>query len=84
MQYSFQHALGISLPRVSQDQQKVGKSIPPDQVQPGDLVFMGVPAYHVGMYIGDGKWIEAPETGDVVKIAKYNPASFSTASRIIQ
>jgi cell wall-associated NlpC family hydrolase len=84
MQYSFKNALGITLPRTAAEQQQVGTRISPDQVQPGDLVFMGMPAYHVGMYIGNGQWIEAPETGDVVKIAKYNPSSFDTATRILQ
>jgi peptidoglycan DL-endopeptidase CwlO len=82
MQYVYQ-SIGVNLPRVSQDQQNVGTMISPTQVQPGDLVFMGVPAFHVGMYIGGGKWIEAPQTGDVVKIADYNPAIFSSASRIL-
>ncbi|WCK57288.1 NlpC/P60 family protein (plasmid) [Aneurinibacillus sp. Ricciae_BoGa-3] len=82
MQYVF-HSIGVNLPRVSQDQQNVGTMISPTQVQPGDLVFMGVPAFHVGMYIGGGKWIEAPQTGDVVKIADYNPSIFSSASRIL-
>jgi cell wall-associated NlpC family hydrolase len=82
MQYVF-HSVGVDLPRVAQDQQNVGTMISPTQVQAGDLVFMGYPAYHVGMYIGNGKWLEAPQTGDVVKIANYNPAIFSSASRIL-
>lgn len=84
MMYSFKNALGIDLPRVAQDQQNVGDRIDPSQVQPGDLVFKGMPAYHVGMYIGNGKWIEAPQTGDVVKIANYDPSHFTTASRILK
>ncbi|GAA2298094.1 hypothetical protein GCM10010149_53460 [Nonomuraea roseoviolacea subsp. roseoviolacea] len=35
--------------------------------QPGDLVFFGQPATHVGIYIGDGQMIHAPKPGDVVK-----------------
>lgn len=82
VQYVYR-SIGIDLPRVSQDQQNVGTRISPTQVQKGDLVFMGDPAYHVGIYIGNGEWIEAPETGDVVKIAHYNPSSFSSAARIL-
>jgi peptidoglycan DL-endopeptidase CwlO len=84
MQYVFVHSVGIHLPRVAQDQQNVGTRISPYDVQPGDLVFMGSPAYHVGLYIGGEKWIEAPETGDVVKIANYNPAHFTSASRVLR
>ncbi|MEK4029589.1 NlpC/P60 family protein [Pseudobacillus sp. FSL P4-0506] len=81
--YVFRNTAGIELPRISRDQQDVGKRIPTNQVQPGDLVFRGNPAYHVGIYIGGGKYIHAPHTGDVVKISNYNPSSFSTASRIL-
>lgn len=76
-------SVGINLPRVSRDQQNFGTRISPHNVQPGDLVFMGSPAYHVGIYIGDGKWLHAPRTGDVVKIASYNPSKFSSASRVL-
>lgn len=77
-------SVGISLPRTSSAQQNVGKRIPLSQVQPGDLVFRGSPAYHVGIYIGGGQYIHAPQTGDVVKIAPFNPSNFSSASRVLQ
>jgi peptidoglycan DL-endopeptidase CwlO len=76
-------SVGISLPRTSRDQQNVGTRISLSQVQPGDLVFRGSPAYHVGIYIGGGQYIHAPQTGDVVKIASFNPSKFSTASRVL-
>ena len=44
-----------------------GKSVKTATV--GDLVFFGSPVHHVGIYIGNGKYIHAPKTGDVVKIA---------------
>jgi peptidoglycan DL-endopeptidase CwlO len=77
-------SVGISLPRTSSAQQNVGTRISLSQVQPGDLVFRGSPAYHVGIYIGGGQYIHAPQTGDVVKIAPFNPSKFSTASRILK
>ncbi|PFP28711.1 hypothetical protein COJ96_13535 [Bacillus sp. AFS073361] len=82
-QYVFRH-IGISLPRVSRDQQDVGTSISPYNVQKGDLIFRGNPAHHVGIYIGGGKYIHAPQTGDVVKIAAYNPSKFTTAARVLR
>ncbi|WP_251550250.1 NlpC/P60 family protein [Neobacillus muris] len=81
--YVFRNAVGISLPRVSSSQQNFGTRIPLSQVQPGDLVFRGSPAYHVGIYIGGGQYIHAPQTGDVVKIAAFNPSNFSSASRVL-
>lgn len=77
-------SVGISLPRTSSAQQNVGTSISLNQVQPGDLVFKGRPVYHVGIYIGGGQYIHAPQTGDVVKIAPFNPSEFSTASRVLR
>ena len=61
--------LGISLPRVSGDQAKVGTAVPSlSQAQPGDLVFFGSPVHHVGIYVGDGKMIDAPHTGSKVQV----------------
>ena len=76
--------VGISLPRTSRAQQNIGKQVSLSNVQPGDLVFMGKPAYHVGIYIGGGKYIHAPQTGDVVKIASFNPSKFSSATRVLK
>lgn len=81
--YVFRNAAGISLPRVSRDQQRVGTAVSLNDVQPGDLVFRGMPAYHVGIYIGGGQYIHAPQTGDVVKISSYNPAKFTNARRVL-
>lgn len=67
VQYVFAH-FGINLPRVSEDQQNVGKYVSRSDLQPGDLVFFGNPATHVGIYVGNGNMIDAPHTGDVVKI----------------
>jgi cell wall-associated NlpC family hydrolase len=67
--------LGVSLPRTSQQQAIVGAQVPNlAQAQPGDLVFFagsdGTPSHpgHVGIYIGDGKMIDAPYTGATVQV----------------
>jgi cell wall-associated NlpC family hydrolase len=61
---------GVSLPRTSQEQATIGTAVPSlSQAQPGDLVIYGSDAHHVGMYIGNGKVVHAPHTGDVVRIA---------------
>lgn len=80
MQYIF-NKVGISLPRVSQDQQQVGIEVPKGSLQPGDLIFWGYPAHHVGMYIGNGEYIQAPHTGDVIKISKLS--QYTNAKRVI-
>ena len=61
--------LGISLPRVAADQQKVGQAVPSlADAQPGDLLFFGQPAYHVAIYLGNNQLIESPEPGKTVHI----------------
>ncbi|SES39449.1 transglycosylase SLT domain-containing protein [Actinokineospora terrae] len=63
--------LGVDLPRVSRDQAKVGTAVASlDQAKPGDLVAFGSPVHHIGIYIGDGKMIHAPEAGQDVKVGK--------------
>ncbi|MBE0429838.1 MAG: C40 family peptidase [Thermoleophilia bacterium] len=67
-QYVYRQA-GISLPRTAAAQQGAGTPIGYGQLAPGDLVFFGSPAYHVGIYIGGGSMIHAPYPGTVVSIA---------------
>jgi cell wall-associated NlpC family hydrolase len=59
--------LGVQLPHYAAAQYGYGAAVPFDQLQPGDLVFFSGLS-HVGIYIGDGEIVHAPETGDVVKI----------------
>jgi len=68
VQYVY-HDLGIDLPRGSRAQATKGTEVPSlAAAQPGDLVTFGVPANHIGIYIGNNKMIVAPHTGDVVKV----------------
>src|SRR6266511_1200034 len=65
--------VGIKLGHYTGFQYYQGRRVPRDQLQPGDLIFFhanssGVPG-HEGMYIGNGSFIHAPHTGDVVRIS---------------
>lgn len=82
VQYVY-NSVGISLPRVSQSQQLSGTEVAFANLQPGDLLFWGNPAYHVGIYIGNGQYIHAPQTGDVVKISTLNFSNLSSARRVL-
>ena len=62
-------AAGVSLPHSSAAQARMGKSIPLNQKQPGDLLFFGRPVSHVGIYLGGGRMVHAPRTGSRVKVA---------------
>jgi cell wall-associated NlpC family hydrolase len=68
VQWSWAHA-GVHLPRVAADQQAWAIPVPISQLEPGDLVFFGNPAHHVGMYVGHGLMVDAPHTGADVEIA---------------
>ena len=61
---------GFLLPHYSRYQAELGFEVPLDDIQPADLVFFGDPVYHVGIYMGDGLFIHAPRTGDVVKVSE--------------
>ncbi|MWA13056.1 C40 family peptidase [Streptomyces sp. BA2] len=61
-------AAGISLPRTTWDQVKVGTTVKTADAKPGDLVFFYDDISHVGIYIGDGKMIHAPKPGTNVRV----------------
>jgi cell wall-associated NlpC family hydrolase len=76
-------AAGVSLPHNAAAQQGMGRSVSRGDLQPGDLVFFGSPAYHVGLYVGDGMMIHAPTSGDVVKMSSLSYMSdYSGATRV--
>jgi cell wall-associated NlpC family hydrolase len=61
--------LGIDLPRVSRDQATVGTAVPDlASARAGDLITFGDPVDHIGIYIGNGRMIVAPHTGEVVRV----------------
>jgi hypothetical protein len=64
--------LGFDLPRVSGDQAKAGTEVSGGlaNAQPGDLLAFGSPVHHIGIYVGDGKMIEAPRPGKDVRISE--------------
>lgn len=88
--YVYKNGAGITLPRVSRSQATVGTYVNRANLKPGDLVFFGSgkSITHVGMYVGDQKFIHSPQTGDVVKVSKMDTGSYSkrfiTARRIVQ
>ncbi|MEU2156749.1 C40 family peptidase [Streptomyces sp. NPDC019396] len=71
--------VGVDLPRVSQDQSVAGTPVSLDNVQVGDILYWGGAgsAYHVGVYIGDGQYLDAanPSKGVVVQDLSGYPAS---------
>jgi peptidoglycan DL-endopeptidase CwlO len=76
-------AAGVNITRTTNSQWAAVKHVSQSNLQPGDLVFFSGLS-HVGMYVGGGKFIHAPHTGDVVKISSlsgYYTSNFYGAGR---
>ncbi len=83
MQWTYRQ-FGIDLPRVSSDQASAGREVTAAQARPGDLVFFDRPGVdHIGMYAGDGQWVVAPKTGDVVKVQTVDLSKATTIRRVL-
>lgn len=87
--YSFDQ-LGIEVPRTAADQRHAAKPVTRDELRPGDLVFFrssGRRVDHVGIYVGDGRFIHAPSKGAVVTYAylddPYYRSHFVSAGRLL-
>jgi peptidoglycan DL-endopeptidase CwlO len=78
-QYVYENAAGVDISRTTYSQINEGQAVSRDQLQPGDLVFPH--SGHVGIYVGNGQMIHAPQTGDVVKVSPV--PSVYAARRII-
>lgn len=82
LQYSLAQN-GINISRTTYDQVNEGTAVSKSDLQPGDAVFFGTAddVHHVGIYIGNGEYIHAPKTGDVIKISKLSDRSDFYAAR---
>ncbi len=72
---------GVSMSHYTVSQYNEFPHVPLSALQPGDLVFFKIDLGHMGMYIGGGMVIHAPQTGDVVKISPLSNFNVVGASR---
>jgi cell wall-associated NlpC family hydrolase len=72
---------GVSLPHSSAQQYASGDKIPRSELQPGDLVYFYSPISHVGIYIGNGRMVHAPNPGRRVEIASISEMPYAGATR---
>lgn len=63
---------GVSMAHYTGSQAAAFPRIPVGSLAPGDLVFFNINLGHMGMYLGGGQYIHAPQTGDVVKISSLD------------
>ena len=75
--------VGINLPHYTVSQWNMGEHISKSQLEPGDLVFFFPTIEHVGIYVGDGLMLDAPQTGQVVQIQPVFWSEFVGAVRIV-
>ena len=71
VRYAAEKSLGLKLPRRSAEMARLGESIKRNQLERGDLVFFntrGQRFSHVGIYLGDNKFVHAPSTGSKVRV----------------
>jgi len=85
--YVFRTTLGIELPRVSRDMARSGEKVDRASLVPGDLVFFGRKGRvdHVGIYLGEGRFVHAPRTGRDVTVSNldgYWGRKFLSARRV--
>lgn len=81
-------SVGITLPRVANDQWYAGPHPSRDQLRPGDLVFWATDLndprsiHHVGIYVGGGYMIDAPHTGAVIRYDRIDTKEYIGATRV--
>lgn len=73
--YAAEQSLGLKLPRNAAGMAREGQSVKRDELQAGDLVFfntLGRRYSHVGIYVGDNRFVHAPSSGGVVRVENMN------------
>jgi cell wall-associated NlpC family hydrolase len=73
--YLYREVMQMVLPRSAYEIARLGEEVPPHALEPGDLVFYNTlrrPFSHVGIFIGDGKFIHAPASGGAVRTERMD------------
>ena len=91
VRYVFEKSLEWKLPRTTQEMSRMGEQLEEDQLRPGDLVFFNTqqhPYSHVGIYVGDNRFVHAPKSGKSITVANmrehYWRVRYDGARRIRQ
>jgi cell wall-associated NlpC family hydrolase len=89
--YVYRDMLALSLPRTSRELAAIqGPKIAPDRLTAGDLVFFGNKGnvFHVGIYVGEGRFVHAPSTGGTVRLDHLDGAywrdHYTGAKRVLR
>ncbi len=74
-QYAFRQGAGMQLPRTAAEQYNAAFKVSPTQARKGDMIFFhtrGSRVSHVGLYLGNGKFVHAPRTGKAITVSALN------------
>ncbi|MFI6852144.1 NlpC/P60 family protein [Streptomyces sp. NPDC050416] len=74
---------GVSLPRTTYSQIDAGRRVSRSELLPGDLVFFYAGISHVGIYVGNGRMIHAPNPSAPVRVAPLDEMPFTGATRVV-
>ena len=83
VRHVFQEVTGVTLPRTAKEMSTLGAKVARTDLEPGDLVFFNTRRFafsHVGIYLGDNRFIHAPSHGREVEIARLDAATGGSAS----
>ncbi len=90
VRYVFQKVTGVTLPRTAKDMSRLGEQVAVPDLKPGDLVFFNTRHFafsHVGIYLGDNRFVHAPRRGRDVEVATLDSSfwqkRFSGARRMV-
>ncbi|CAG0986884.1 murein DD-endopeptidase / murein LD-carboxypeptidase [Burkholderiales bacterium] len=90
VRHAFQQVTGVTLPRTSKAMSGVGEPVAHADLAPGDLVFFDTRRFaysHVGIYLGEGRFVHAPARGRAVQVAEIDNAywrkHFNGARRLV-
>lgn len=90
VQNVFRHSIGLQLPRTAADMARLGEKVNKNELLPGDLVFFKTSRRafsHVGIYVGDGRFLHSPSSGGVVRVEsmgkKYWQTRYNGARRLL-
>ena len=91
VQIVFSEAAGLLLPRTASEQSKVGEKVDKTELKAGDLVFFNTMRHafsHVGIYLGDYRFLHAPRTGGEIRVddmrQSYWKKNYNGARRVVE
>jgi cell wall-associated NlpC family hydrolase len=82
VKWAFERAGMPGLPHSAEEQARMGRTVNRSDLQPGDLIALYSPISHIGIYVGDGLYVNAPQSGDVVKVVPVPWRQVTAMSRI--